>query len=52
MAEPFQPEDSHNPASGPRTAMEPSQVFISYSSPDAAIAAEICGARERNGQSC
>jgi len=32
--------------------MEPSQVFISYSSPDAAIAAEICGARERNGQSC
>jgi serine/threonine-protein kinase len=32
--------------------MDPAPVFISYASPDAAIAAEICGALERNGQSC
>jgi TolB-like protein len=32
--------------------MDRAAVFISYSSPDAAIAAEICSALERNGQSC
>jgi hypothetical protein len=32
--------------------MGPAAVFISYSSPDAAIAADICGALERNGHSC
>lgn len=52
MAEPFQPGDFQKPASGVRTAMDPASVFISYSSPDVAIAAEICGALERNGRSC
>jgi TolB-like protein/Tfp pilus assembly protein PilF len=52
MAEPFQPENSHRPANYPKTAMGSAQVFISYSSPDSAIAIEICGALERNNQSC
>src|ERR1700681_993828 len=52
MAQPFQPENPQKPANYPKTTMDPARVFISYSSPDAAVAVEICGALERNDQSC
>jgi hypothetical protein len=33
-------------------AMDPALTFISYSSPDAAIAAELCEALERDQRRC
>src|ERR1700722_6123493 len=52
MAESAEPENVERTAEGARARTDSARVFISYSSPDAAVAIEVCGALERNGQTC
>jgi TolB-like protein/tetratricopeptide (TPR) repeat protein len=52
MANSVQPENPEKPATGAETAAQAAQIFVSYSSPDAAVAVEACNALERLGHSC
>src|SRR3984957_10555770 len=52
MANSVQTENPEKPANGATAAAEAAQIFVSYSSADAAIAVEACNALERLGHSC
>jgi hypothetical protein len=52
MADSVQSEKPQKPAHVATMAMDAAQVFISHSSPDASLAAEVCNALERDGQRC
>src|ERR1700733_3507622 len=52
MADPVQPENPEEPAKASTTVAGAAQIFVSYSSPDASIAVEVCSALESHGQSC
>jgi TIR domain len=52
LADVAEPGNIQGTAEGARAATDPALVFISYSSPDADAATEVCGALERNGQTC
>jgi TIR domain len=52
MADPAEPENLQGPAETAGATPEPARVFISYASPDAAIADTVCDALERGGISC
>jgi TolB-like protein len=52
MADPAEPENLQGPAETARATPEPARVFISYASPDAAVADTVCAALERGGISC
>jgi hypothetical protein len=47
MADPAEPENLQGPAETAGATPEPARVFISYASPDAAIADAVCAALER-----
>jgi len=52
MADVVRPVNAQRSANGAQTAIDAARVFISYSSEDASIAGEICGALERSGHRC
>ena len=52
MADPAEPENLQGPAETVGATPEPARVFISYASPDAAVADTVCAALERAGVSC
>jgi TolB-like protein/Tfp pilus assembly protein PilF len=52
MADPAEPENLQGPPETAGATPEPARVFISYASPDAAIADTVCAALERGGISC
>jgi TolB-like protein/Tfp pilus assembly protein PilF len=52
MADPAEPENLQGSAETAGATPEPARVFISYASPDAAIADTVCAALEHGGISC
>jgi TolB-like protein len=52
MADRAEPENSQRPTDSAPATPHPAQVFISYASPDAAIAAALVEALERHGIAC
>jgi len=52
MADPTEPENLQGPAETAGATPEPARVFISYASPDTAVADTVCAALERGGISC
>src|ERR1700728_1261449 len=52
MADPAGPENLQGPAETAGATTDPARVFISYASPDAAVADMVCAALEYGGISC